>query len=155
MSYESSNTELDLKMVLLKNVCIPQKQPPEVFFKIGVLKSFANFTGKHQCWSLFLIKFQVFWCVFFLICDISKNTFFYRTPLMTASDSSFVSILLLIFLATSILCSGRQIHHLYWDFSTWLLQLLLEITIIERAINITIAWHPLLGHIDMKHIPCL
>ena len=27
-----------------------------MFFKIGVLKDFANFTGKHQCWSRFLIK---------------------------------------------------------------------------------------------------
>ena len=31
---------------------------PQMFFKIGVLKNFANFTGKHLCWSLFLIKFQ-------------------------------------------------------------------------------------------------
>ena len=30
----------------------------QVFFKINVLKNFANFTGKHQCWSLFLIKLQ-------------------------------------------------------------------------------------------------
>ena len=30
-----------------------QKQPPEVFCKKGVLKNFANFTGKHPCWSLF------------------------------------------------------------------------------------------------------
>ena len=29
-----------------------QKQPPEVFFEKGVLKNFANFTGKHLCWSL-------------------------------------------------------------------------------------------------------
>ena len=28
----------------------------QMFFKIGVLKDFANFTGKHQCWSRFLIK---------------------------------------------------------------------------------------------------
>ena len=27
-----------------------------MFFKIGVLKSFAIFTAKHLCWSLFLIK---------------------------------------------------------------------------------------------------
>ena len=27
-----------------------------MFFKIGVLKNFAIFTGKHLCWSLFLIK---------------------------------------------------------------------------------------------------
>ena len=28
-----------------------------MFFKIGALKNFANFTGKHLCWSLFLVKF--------------------------------------------------------------------------------------------------
>ena len=28
----------------------------QMFFKIGVLKDFANFTEKHLCWSLFLIK---------------------------------------------------------------------------------------------------
>ena len=37
-----------------------QKQPPEVFCKKGVVKNFANFTGKHLCWSLFLITLQVF-----------------------------------------------------------------------------------------------
>ena len=35
-----------------------QKQPPEVFYKDGVLKTFSNFTGKHLCQSLFLIKLQ-------------------------------------------------------------------------------------------------
>ena len=39
-------------------VTINQKQPPEVFCKIGVLKNFANFTEKHLCWCLFLIKLQ-------------------------------------------------------------------------------------------------
>ena len=29
-----------------------------MFYKIGVLKSFANSTGKQLCWSLFLIKLQ-------------------------------------------------------------------------------------------------
>ena len=29
-----------------------------MFFKIGVLEGFANFTGKHLRWSLFLIKLQ-------------------------------------------------------------------------------------------------
>ena len=28
----------------------------KMFFKIGVLKFFKNFTGKHLCWSLFLIN---------------------------------------------------------------------------------------------------
>ena len=31
----------------------------QTLFKIGVLKNFANFTGKHLFWSLFLIKLQV------------------------------------------------------------------------------------------------
>ena len=30
----------------------------QMFFKIGVLKKFAVFTGKHQLWSLFLIKLE-------------------------------------------------------------------------------------------------
>ena len=30
----------------------------QMFFKIGVLKSFANFTGKHLCWSLFFKNVQ-------------------------------------------------------------------------------------------------
>ena len=28
----------------------------QMFFKISVLKNFANFTGTHLCWSLFLTK---------------------------------------------------------------------------------------------------
>ena len=28
----------------------------QMFFKIGLLKNFANFTRKHLCWSLFLKK---------------------------------------------------------------------------------------------------
>ena len=30
-----------------------------MFFQIGVLRSLANFTGKHLCWSLFLKNLQV------------------------------------------------------------------------------------------------
>ena len=30
----------------------------EMFFKIGVLKNFAMFTGNHLCWNFFLIKLQ-------------------------------------------------------------------------------------------------
>ena len=29
----------------------------QMFFKIGVIKKFAIFTGKHLCWRLFLINF--------------------------------------------------------------------------------------------------
>ena len=30
----------------------------QMFFKIGVLKPFVIFLGKHVCWTLFLIKFE-------------------------------------------------------------------------------------------------
>ena len=30
----------------------------QMFFKIGVLKNLANFTGKQLCWSLFLIELE-------------------------------------------------------------------------------------------------
>ena len=32
----------------------------QIFFKIGALKIFAIFIGKHLCWSLFLIKLKAF-----------------------------------------------------------------------------------------------
>ena len=32
----------------------------QMFFKIDDLGNFANFLGKHLCWSLFLIKFQAY-----------------------------------------------------------------------------------------------
>ena len=41
----------------------------QVFFKIGVLKNFASFTGKHLCWSLFLITLQVSQKIMFSIKD--------------------------------------------------------------------------------------
>ena len=54
---------------------------PEVFCKKHVLGNFTKFTGK-ICTSLFINKVadlrpQVFSCEF---CEISKNTFSYRTP---------------------------------------------------------------------------
>ena len=66
----------------------------ERFFKIGFLKNFAILTGKHLCWSLFLIKLQAFrpsglqlyWKntstqIFSCEnCETFKNSFFYRTP---------------------------------------------------------------------------
>ena len=70
---------------------------PDVFCQKGVLRNFAKVTGKHMCQSLFFNKVaggacnfikietmaQVFSCEF---CEISKNTIFYRTPLVAASE---------------------------------------------------------------------
>ena len=68
--------------------------------EIGVRKNFTKFTGKHLCMSLFFNKVaglrpsglqiyynetptQVFSCEY---CQIFKNSFFNRTPLVAASS---------------------------------------------------------------------
>ena len=65
-----------------------------MFCKKSVLRNFTKFTGKYLCQSLFFnkvagLKFikketlaKVFSCEF---CEISKNTFLQRTPLVAAS----------------------------------------------------------------------
>ena len=68
----------------------------EVFCKKGILRNFAKFTGKTPVPDLFFNKVAVcnfikketlaqvlFSCEF---CDISKNTFSYRTPPAAASE---------------------------------------------------------------------
>ena len=64
-----------------------KKQPPEEFYKKGVLKNFAIFTGKHLCWGLFLIKLQT-WPAFSLKRRLQRRCFpvsiakFLRTPVL-------------------------------------------------------------------------
>ena len=48
-----------------------KSNPPEVFYKKGVIRNFVKFTGKHLCQSQF--------------CEISMNTFSYKTPPVAAS----------------------------------------------------------------------
>ena len=63
-----------------------------MFCKKDVLKNVAKFTGKHLCESFFLNKVvseslaQLF---SYELCEIVKNTFFYRTPPVVASVCSF------------------------------------------------------------------
>ena len=70
-----------------------------VFCKKGVLKTFANFTENHLCWSLFLIKLQDLRTVTLLkrdsntgvsyeICELFKNTYFEKHLRTTAFSSS-------------------------------------------------------------------
>ena len=47
----------------------------QMFFKLVVFKNFANFTGKHLCWSLFLIKLQAFRPAAFLKRDSNTGVF--------------------------------------------------------------------------------
>ena len=48
-----------------------KSSPPEVFYKKGIIRNFVKLTGKHLCQSQF--------------CEISKNTFSYKTPPVAAS----------------------------------------------------------------------
>ena len=73
---------------------IDRSSRPELFCKNGVLRNFAKFTGKHLRQSIFSLQAstikketltQVFSCE---LCEISKNTFCYRTPPVAASKNS-------------------------------------------------------------------
>ena len=64
----------------------PLNSRSQMFFKTRVLKNFAVFTGKHLCWSLFLVKSQdwrLAFCIFTPTqvfsrecCKIFKSSFF-------------------------------------------------------------------------------
>ena len=72
---------------LIKESIQKQLLTEQMFFEIGVLKNFAIFRGKHLCWSVFLIKLQA--CNFPVnIAKNFKNSFFYKTPLVAASEKS-------------------------------------------------------------------
>ena len=47
----------------------------QIFFKIGVLKNFSNFTRKHLCRSFFLIKLQTRWPAILLKADTNTGVF--------------------------------------------------------------------------------
>ena len=93
-----------MKAIMRHYFAIARSSRPEVFCEKGVLRNFAKFTGKHQCQSLFFNKVvglrpeacnfikkealaQVFSCEF---CQISKNTFCDRTPLVAASAGATI-----------------------------------------------------------------
>ena len=74
-----------------------------MFFKTGALKTFAIFTGKHLCCSLFLIKLQSsglqLYCketriqVFSIeYSRILKNSFFNKTSLVAVSETGRKSL---------------------------------------------------------------
>ena len=71
-----------------------EKQRLADVFKINVLINFAIFTGKHLCWSLFLIKSDLNACNFMkkrlqhkcFPVKFVKSTFFNRTPPVASSE---------------------------------------------------------------------
>ena len=87
---------------------------PAVFCKKGALKNFAKFTGKYLCQSLFKKETltQVFFCEF---CEIFKNIYFYRTPLVAASENSLFWLCIINLRRHFIFCS-RQSYSLSQKF---------------------------------------
>ena len=72
------------KLVTESEYSLIRSSRPEVFFKKSVLRNFKKATGKHLWQSLFFKKetlAQLFSCK---CCEISKSTFFQRTPLVAA-----------------------------------------------------------------------
>ena len=61
-----------------------------MFLKIGVLKGFANFTGKQLCWSFFLKKLQALRPATLLKTDSKTGARapFYRTTPVAASENN-------------------------------------------------------------------
>ena len=78
-----------------------EKQPPEVFYKKAILKNLAIFTGKHLCWSLFLISFFQ---------KKDSNTMnvakFLRTSILKNICKRLLFSLKTYFLSTPLLCTG-------------------------------------------------
>ena len=71
-----------LQKVLMFDRALYRNNHRRCSVKKGFLKSFANFTGKHLCWRLFLIKLQA-WRP--KICEIFKNAHFEEHPRTAAS----------------------------------------------------------------------
>ena len=80
----------------------------QMFFKIGVPKNFVTFTGKHLCWSLFLIKLQAFRLIPIRVfsceyCEIFKNTYFEEyLPTAASVDRLRKMVFGLVFLTISL-----------------------------------------------------
>ena len=49
-----------IPLIILFFLTLLKNWAPKVFYKKAVLKNFAIFTGNHLCWSLFLVKLQIF-----------------------------------------------------------------------------------------------
>ena len=71
--------------IWLRLCLIDRSSHLEVFYTKGVLRNFAKFTGNNLWQSLFIKKETLAQMFSFGFYEISKNTFFYRTPPVAAS----------------------------------------------------------------------
>ena len=108
-----------------------KKQPPEMFYKT-FLKNFAIFSGKHLCWSLFLIKlFSWEYCEIFkntFLKNISKHLLLKWAKTKKKTQGSFVLLFIFLhsfcgspvmsFLLQPILSAGSDVDSEYYSLNT-------------------------------------
>ena len=93
MSY-NYNT-LKIKSNVKINYSTFQRQPPEVFYKNGVLRNLTKFTGKHLCHSLFSNKVSLLKKRLWHKCYPVNFAKFLRTRLLqNTSDDCFLGVFL-------------------------------------------------------------
>ena len=91
--------ELQPSSKFVTEVLIFRRSRSRMFSNIGALKKFAIFTGKHLCWPL--------------------QTFFYRTPIVTASKFSRQQILFIADRHTGFCSELLRKHDLNLRSSRW------------------------------------
>ena len=77
-----------------------QKQPSEVLYKNGILKRFANYTGKHPCSSLFFNK----------VADLRPATLLKKRLKHRCYQVNFVKFLRLPFYRIPLVDCLRKLH---------------------------------------------
>ena len=112
------------------NVLIFRSIRSQIFFKIDVLKNFLSLTGKHLCWSLFLIKLQIL-----------KPA----TSLKRDSDTGFVLLKLANFFHEQLFLQ---------NISSLLLWFLQQNKVIFIVVTITLGYNQTLSYRNYYH-PCL
>ena len=104
----------------------------QMFFRIGVFKTFAIFTGKHLCWSLFWIKLHAFRPATLLKTDSNAGAFLW---IRRNFQEQFILIehhwwLLLTFSNTRSLTEWCLFH---WHFGVFNLNTLLRQLGVKRV----------------------
>ena len=90
----------------------------QMFFKIGVLKIFASFTGKHLCWSPLLMKLQAWRSANFIKTRLQHGCFpvkfikFLRTPFVQNTSGGCFWI---VNLKWYTLWKSTQIRSFFWS----------------------------------------
>ena len=109
-----------------------EKQPPDVLHKKASLKNVAIFTGKHLCWSLFLIKLQAF----------SYTTSFKKESNTTANITKRSNTLKQFFL--------KLLPNCLSVFDHFIGLALKELRKILKRLLLTVVWWPIVANLNLN-----